>query len=543
MARRDKLSLGIDFGTESVRALLVDLEGVERASAVVHYPHGQILDELPTAPGKKLPPNYALQHPQDWLDSAAQAVDVARRDSGVSADEIIGIGVDFTSCTMLPTLGNGTPLCLIDEFAKRPLSWPKLWKHHGAMSQTDRINAVAAERNEPLLERYGGKIGLEWFFPKVLETIENDPDAADAAEVWLEAGDWFVWQLVGGKPESIPRSTCQAGYKAMWSADDGYPSAEFLAAVHPALPSVVTEKMPGRLVAPGIQAGEISPDMAKRFGLRAGTPVSAAIIDAHAGVPGAGAAEPGILVMVLGTSSCHMLNAEQKRSVLGVAGIVKDGILPGYYGYETGQAAVGDAFDWLRRIMGQEKHDLLAAEAATIAPGADGVRSLDWMNGCRTPLMDGSLTGSFVGLTLNHTGGHLYRALLEASAFGLRWIVETMREGGLPVEKFVATGGLPHHNWLLVEIYADVLGEPITVHPCQHGPALGAAILGTMAAGSNISGFTSASAAIQAMATPRDNDPSRTSRTVSPTRSNTQTYDSAYREYRDLARYFQQTSR
>jgi L-ribulokinase len=273
------------------------------------------------------------------------------------------------------------------------------------------------------------------------------------------------------------------------------------------LAGVLAEKMPGRVVAPGNRAGELTAVMAKRFGLRAGTPVSAAIIDAHAGVPGAGAAEPGVLVMVMGTSSCHMLNAIQKRRVPGVAGIVKDGILPGFYGYETGQAAVGDAFDWLRRTLGQEKHEGLATAAGQIPAGADGVRSLDWMNGCRTPLMDGRLSGAFVGLKLHHTSGHLYRALLEASAFGLRWIVETMRDGGLPVNQFVATGGLPHHNPLLVEIYADVLGEPITIHACQYGPALGAAILGTLAAGGEVSGFPTATAAIQAMAAPRDDDP------------------------------------
>jgi L-ribulokinase len=543
MPHNDKLSLGIDFGTESVRALLVDLDGAERASAVVPYPHGQIVDALPTDPGTKLAADYALQHPQDWLDSAAQAVNRARQDAAVLGDEIIGIGVDFTSCTMLPAQADGTPLCLVEKFAQRPLAWPKLWKHHGAKSQTDRINVVARDRREPLLERYGGTIGLEWFFPKVLETIENDADVAAAAEVWLEAGDWLVWQLVGGGAEKLPRSTCQAGYKAMWSAEDGYPSKEFLKAVHPALAGVVAEKMPGRLVAPGNRAGELTDEMAKRLGLRAGTPVSAAIIDAHAGVPGAGAAEPGVLVMVLGTSSCHMLNAKENRAVPGVAGIVKDGILPGFYGYETGQAAVGDAFDWLRRTLGQEKHDALAAEAAHVSAGADGVRSLDWMNGCRTPLMDGRLSGAFVGLKLHHTSGHLYRALLEASAFGLRWIVETMRDGGLPVDKFIATGGLPHHNPLLVEVYADVLGESITVHPCQYGPALGAAILGTLAAGGDVSGFPSASAAIQAMAAPRADDPARAARTVQPTRANERAYDSAYREYRDLAKHFQNMSR
>jgi L-ribulokinase len=464
------------------------------------------------------------------------------KEAGASADQIIGIGVDFTSCTMLPTTVSGTPLCLIDQYAKQPLAWPKLWKHHGAKTQTDRINAVATARNEPFLGRYGGTIGLEWFFPKVLETIEVDSATADAAEVWLEAGDWFVWQLIGGSANSLPRSTCQAGYKGMWSGADGYPSADFLNAVHPALAEVVAKKMPGRMVAPGNRAGELSATMATKFGLRAGTPVSAAIIDAHSGVPGAGAAGPGVLVSVMGTSSCHMLNAEEERAVPGVAGVVKDGILPGYYGYETGQAAVGDAFDWLRRVLACEKHNELVAEAAKIEPGADGVRSLDWMNGCRTPLMDGRLTGAFTGLKMHHSRGHLYRALLEASAFGLRWIVDTMRDGGLPVNEFVATGGLPHHNPLIVPIYADVLGEPITVHPCQYGPALGAAILGTLAAGSDESGFPSATEAIRSMATPSSDSPSGPARVIPPTKENKAAYDSAYRDYRDLATHVQQLS-
>ncbi len=232
----------------------------------------------------------------------------------------------------------------------------------------------------------------------------------------------------------------------MWSATDGYPSEDFLCAVNPKFARVVTDKMPGRLLAPGVTAGGLTAAMATKFGLHEGTPVSAAIIDAHAGVPGAGAAEPGTLVMVMGTSSCHMLNSEVERSVPGIAGVVKDGILPGFFGYETGQAAVGDAFDWLRKLTGQRDFSALAREAAALPPGAEGVRCVDWFNGCRTPLMDGSLTGAFTGLALHHRPAHLYRALLEASAFGLRWIVERLREGGVPVRKFVATGGLPHHN-------------------------------------------------------------------------------------------------
>jgi L-ribulokinase len=470
----------------------------------------------------------------DWLDSAAQAVRTAVDKCGESSGKIIGVGVDFTSCTMLPTLADGTPLCVIDKFAKRPFAWPKLWKHHGAKTQTDRINAVAKSRREPLLERYGGTIGLEWFFPKVLETIEGDSQVADAAEVWLEAGDWFVWQLVGGDVSKLVRSTCQAGYKAMWAAEAGFPNAEFLHAVHPALSNIAEKKMPGRLSAPGTCAGGLSEKMAAMFGLRAGTPVSVAAIDAHAGVPGAGAAGPGVLVMVLGTSSCHMLNAEQYCPIPGVAGVVKDGILPGYYGYETGQAAVGDAFEWLRNILNQS-HQELSRQAAQIQPGSDGVRCIDWMNGCRTPLMDGNLAGAFTGLKMRHTSAHLYRALLEASAFGLRWIVDTMREGGLPIHRFVATGGLPHHNPQIVQIYADVLRQPVSVHPCEYGPALGAAVLGVMAAGSESNGFTTTAAAIDSMAGPCPDDPQRQYCIFEPNIRNERVYEATYKDYRELA--------
>ena len=286
--------------------------------------------------------------------------------------------------------------------------------------------------------------------------------------------------------------------------------------------------MPGRLLAPGTIAGGLQSAMAKRLGLREGTPVSAAIIDAHAGVPGAGAAEPDTFVMVLGTSSCHMLNSAEERFVPGVAGIVRDGILPGYVGYETGQAAVGDAFDWLRRLTGQRDFTRLSQEAAAVSPGAEGVLCLDWFNGCRTPLMDGTLTGAFTGLTLHHTPAHLYRALLEASACGVRWIVDLLREQDVPVKRFVATGGLPHHNPLVVEVYADVLGAPVTVHPCKHGPALGAAILGALAAGA----FPSSTAAIRAMAV------SKAAPVVKPQRAHRRVYERQYASYRKLAVQF-----
>jgi len=489
------VSLGLDFGTESVRALLVDLQGNERGVAVSKYQHGQITETLPGT-GEKLPPDFALQHPADWIESAAEAVREALSQSGLTAEDILGIGVDFTSCTMLPCLGPGMPLCLSEKWAANKYAWPKLWKHHGAKSQTDRINQLARERNEPWLARYGGIIGLEWFFPKMLETLECAPEVFDATQVWLEAGDWFVWQLVGGSARQMPRSTCQAGYKGMWSREEGFPSPDFFKALHPKLEHVVEKRMPGRFLAPGQSAGGLSPAMADKLGLKAGIPVSAAIIDAHAGVPGAGAAEPDTLVMVMGTSSCHMLNSTANKLVPGVAGVVQDGILPGYFGYETGQAAVGDAFEWVRRLLGAADFKQLTADAQKLPVGSEGVRCVDWFNGCRTPLMDGALTGSFTGLTLNHGPAHLFRSVLEASACGLRWIVETLRHGGVPVKHFVATGGLPHHSPFFLQICADVLNADIVVPETTQGPAVGAAILGALAAGA----FPDANSAIKAMA-------------------------------------------
>jgi L-ribulokinase len=517
------IALGLDFGTETVRALLVDLRGRELASATVRYRHGQIIESLPGS-SKKLPPHFALQHPRDWIDSAASAVRSALRQARADADAVCGVGVDFTSCTMLPTSRDGTPLCCTKKWASEPQAWPKLWKHHGAEKQTDHLNAIARKRNEKFLARCGGCIGLEWFFPKVLEALECAPRLFESAEIFIEAGDWLVWQLTG----NLVRSTCQAGYKGMWSAEEGWPGENFLRAVHPKLATIVSEKMHGELRAPGISAGTLIREMAKRFSLREGTPVSTAIIDAHSGVPGAGASEPGTLVMVLGTSSCHMLNTEVARNVPGIPGVM-NGILPGFYGYETGQTAVGDAFDWLRRLVGKNNFDALSREAALLPPGANGVRCIDWINGCRTPLMNGSLKGSFSGLALHHRPEHLYRALLEASAFGVRWIVEVFRDSNVTVKKFIATGGLPHRNPLVVQIYADVLGAPISVHPSKQGPALGAAILGALTGGA----FSEASAAIRAMSFPKPGS----ARIFKPNRAAHSSYKKIYGDYRRLAEF------
>lgn len=528
-----RFAIGFDFGTESVRALLVNVRTGELAGQAVHsFAHGVIDRALPQTTAA-LPVDFALQHPCDWLDSAAAACRAAMSQSGVSAESVIGVGVAFTSCTMLPTRTDGTPLCLIDPFRAEPHAWPKLWKHHGAKSETDRFNQIARERNEPWLARYGGTIGLEWFFPKVLEAVVHAARVHDAADFWLEAGDWLVWQLTSGpfpacSATHLTRSTCQAGYKACWNRSSGFPSPQFFKAVDSRLKHVVSQKMSGTLQSPGQRAGTLTVAASQLLGLQPGTPVSTAIIDAHAGVPGAGVASPSTMVMVLGTSSCHMLNSRIEKLAPGIAGVVEDGILPGYFGYETGQASVGDALAWVARATGQS-HDELSRSAATLAPGSGGVLALDWLNGCRTPLMDGNLGGAFVGITLSTTPAQLYRAMIEATAFGVRWICDTLREAGVPVRRFVAAGGLPAKSPRLMQIYADVLDARIKLAPTEQSVALGAAILGAVAAGASKTGHNALSQVIHAMA------PERHDIIYRPQLSARRQYDKLYEIYRELA--------
>jgi L-ribulokinase len=527
-------TLGLDFGTESVRAVLADVRtGHLVGQAIAPFACGVIDRELPIPHAKPLPPDSAFQHPADWLSAALIAGRDALAAGNVSPADVVGIGVDFTSCTILPTQSDGTPLCLSPRFEREPMAWPKLWKHHGAHAEADRINDVARNRNEPWLPRYGGVISLEWFFPKMLETLNQAPHVHAATDVWLEAGDWFVWQLTGGvypgcRTDALVRSTCQAGYKAMWNRHDGYPSRDFFAAVHPDLADVVSQKMPGRLLAPGQRAGTLSPTGAKLLGLREGTPVSTAIIDAHSGVPGSGVADPGTRVMVMGTSACHMVNATVEHLVPGVAGVVEDGILPGFFGYETGQASVGDAFAWIKGILGTS-HEELTRLAHVLPPGSGGVLALDWLNGCRTPLMDGRLSGAFVGLTLATRPEQLYRALLESTALGTRWIRDTLAGAGVPVNHYVAGGGLPTKSPLLMQICADVLNAEIRLAASDQAVALGAAILGALAAGQAATGHPTIASAIRAMARLRDDLVYRPDPTTTPH------YDALYSMYRDLA--------
>jgi L-ribulokinase len=532
---RETYVLGLDFGTESARALLVRVsDGVEVGTAAAAYASG-VIDEIFPPTGQPLPPDWALQDPRDYLAVLETIVPRVLADSGVPGDAVIGIGVDFTSCTVLPITQDGTPLCMLDAWRASPHAWVKLWKHHGAQRQAERITALAQERKELFLTTYGGKISSEWMFPKLLQVLEEAPEVYDAADRFIEAGDWLVLQLTGEEK----RNACAAGYKAMW--DEGYPSAEFLGALHPRFRNVVQEKLRGDIYPLGTRAGGVTPAMAERLKLSAGTPVAVAAIDAHAAVPGTSVTEPGQMVMIMGTSLCHMVCAPMKRTVEGLCGVVKDGILPGYYGYEAGQAAVGDIFAWFvehcvpssvtEKSGGSSVHTVLMKEAAELKVGQSGLLCLDWWNGNRSILVDADLSGLILGLTLNTRPAELYRALLESTAFGTRRIIEQLEQGGVPVHALYACGGLPGKNPLLMQIFSDVTGREIRVAASDQATALGSAIWGAVAAGKALGGYDTVQEAAKRMARLRD-------QVYRPIAENRRDYDLLYQEYRRLHDYF-----
>lgn len=516
MASKTRFALGLDYGTETMRAVLVNLEsGRIAGSAAESYPHGVITASLPDSPRTKLEPQSALQHPGDYLHVLKKTVSATMKEAKAHARQVVGLGVDFTSCTMLPTTKDGLPLCELSRFKNHPQAYVKLWKHHTAQPQADRINQLAAARGEGWPKRFGGSVSSEWFLPKALEILEKAPDVYRSAEVLIEAGEWLVWQLTG----QLTRSTCHGGYKQCWSRRHGYPSREFLGNLNPEFANLVENKMSGPRLAPGMKAGGLTEKMAKWLGLLPGTAVSSSIIDAHAAVPGCGVTKPGELCLVIGTSSCLMLMHKHEQFIPGIAGVVEDGILPGYYGYEAGQAAVGDTFAWLadllaasnpresqtprnrRPAVGQRQavFETLQKQAAELPPGAGGLLALDWFNGCRTPFADSNLSGLLLGLTLNTTAAQLYRALIEATAFGTRSIVDTFSRSGLEIASLVAGGGVARKNALLMQIYADVLNRPIQVAASEEASALGAAILGAVAAGPENGGFVRVEDAVQNM--------------------------------------------
>ena len=536
-----KFAVGGDFGTESGRAVLVDgANGREMATSVYRYANGVIDERLP-APDEdvRLPPDWALQDPADYLRTLQTTVPALLAETGVDAADVIGVGIDFTACTMLPTTADGTPLCFLDEFRRRPHAWVKLWKHHAAQRQADRINAIASERGESWLPSYGGRISSEWFYSKSLQILDEDPDLYRAADRLIEATDWVVWRLTGVET----RNSCTAGYKAIWSKADGFPRTDYFAALDPRFAAVVDEKMKRDITPIGQRAGELSTEAAAWTGLRSGTAVAVANVDAHVSVPAVTVVEPGRMVAVMGTSICHLVLGNELALVEGMCGAVEDGILPGMFGFEAGQSAVGDIFAWFvdnavppsyhaaAAAAGTDVHAILAGEAGRLRPGESGLLALDWWNGNRSILVDVDLTGMLLGATLATRAPEIYRTLIEATAFGTRTIVEAFEAAGVPINEIVACGGLPERNPLLMQIYADVTRRELKVGESLQAPALGAAMFGAVAAGRTAGGYDSIVEAARCMARLQPT-------TYRPNEADAATYDALFAEYRALHDYF-----
>ncbi len=503
MSQSLRTAVGIDFGSESARALLVDVAtGRELASAVSPFAHGVIEERLPDS-GTPLPPDWALQDPDDYVASMGAAVQEVLRTSGVDAATVVGVGIDFTACTMLPTTADGTPLCRLPELRSEPHAWVKLWKHHAAQPEADRINALAAARGETWLPRYGGRTSSEWFLAKSLQILDEAPAIYAAADRLIEAADWIVWQLTGVET----RNSCTAGYKAQWSRRDGFPDPGFLEALDSRFADLVDSRMSRDVRAIGERAGEITAEAARWTGLRPGTPVAIANVDAHVSVPAVGVTTPGQFVAVMGTSTCHLALSADERIVPGACGVVEDGIIPGLFGYEAGQAAVGDLFGWwVRTVAGGAKGDLgalhaqLEGDATRLRPGESGLVALDWWNGNRSILVDAELTGTLMGATLATRPADIYRSLLEATVFGTRVIMDAMETAGVPIEGIVACGGLPFQNRLLMQLTADITGRTVRVSASRQAPALGAAMFGAVAAGAAAGGYATITDAAGRMA-------------------------------------------
>jgi L-ribulokinase len=529
----EQFTIGVDFGTLSGRAVVVRVrDGAELGSAVYDYPHAVIDQTLP-ASGAKLPPEWALQDPQDYLGVFQNAVPEAVRQSGVNAKHIVGIGIDFTACTILPVKADGTPLSFLEGFKNRPHAYVKLWKHHAAQPHADRINALAHERGDAWLPRYGGKISSEWMFAKALQMLEEDVDVYRAADRVIEAADWVVWQLCGVET----RNTCTAGYKAIYQ-DGHYPSREYLSALNPEFADFVQQKLSPDLAPLGARAGGLTTQAAHWTGLPEGIAVAVANVDAHVAVPAANAVQPGQMVLIMGTSTCHIMNGEKLSEVPGMCGVVDGGVSPGLFGYEAGQSGVGDIFGWFvkngvppeyvdaARDARMDVHEYLTSLAEKQAPGEHGLIALDWWNGNRSVLVDTELSGMMIGMTLATRAPDIYRALIESTAYGTRTIIESFEASGVPVKELVIAGGLIK-NKLLMQIYADVTGRELSVAASSQGPALGSAIHAAVAAGAYPDIYAAASSMGQSHKS-----------AYTPKLEHQRIYDTLYAEYRTLHDYF-----
>ncbi len=534
-----KYTIGIDYGSLSGRAVLVDIEnGDELATSVYEYPHEVMYEYLPDD-NTKLGDDWALQHPMDYIDVIKYTIPDVIKQADVNKNDIIGLGIDFTACTVLPVKADGTPLCFLDEFKSNPHAYVKLWKHHAAQKYANKLNEVAESMGEDFLPRYGGKISSEWMIPKAWQIAEEAPEIYDAMDKFIEAGDWVIWQLTGNET----RNSCTAGYKALWSKKNGFPSEKFFKALHPKLEKFVVEKIGCEISPIGTKAGVITPEMAKLTGLKAGTAVAVANVDAHVALPAVGVTEAGKMLMIIGTSTCDILLGTEEKIVPGICGVVEDGVIPGFPGYEAGQSCVGDHFDWFvktsvpesyyreAKALGMNIHQLLRNKAEKKRPGETGLVALDWWNGNRSVLVDVDLTGLILGMTLLTRPEDIYRALIEATAYGTRMIIDNFRENGVSITELYAAGGIAQKDAFMMQIYADVTNMNIRIAESKQAGALGSAMFGAVAAGPEMGGYADIKECAKHMGRVQSNY-------YKPIPENVEIYDKLYFEYKKLHDYF-----
>ena len=528
--------IGIDFGTLSVRAVAFNKEnGEEIAQAVYDYPHGCLDRSLPD--GTPVGLNECFQDPHEYEDGLSYVVRSVLNDGRIDPEDVVSVGVDFTFCTVLPVDEKGTPLCYLDKYKSRPQAYVKMWKHHGAQKEADLINALAEERKESFLSWSGGKVSSEYLLPKIFETLNKDPEVFHEMAYFLEAGDWIVWKLTGHQK----RNLSMAGYRGLYR--NGFPSRTFLKALDPQLEDLEDTVLKAEYIPAGSFAGVISPEGAELTGLKEGTIVAACQGDCYATVPASGVIENDAVVAVIGTSSVCMLQQDEEKNIPGSNGVVYSGMLEGKYGFEAGQCCVGDHFAWFTQNMVPEAYVEAAEEegvsvftylqekAAALKAGESGLIALDWWNGTRSLLMDGELTGMLLGCTLKTKPEEIYRALVEATAYGTRLILESFRENGLRIKRFAAAGGITYKDPFVMQTYADILNMDIEVASTTECGALGSAIYALKAAGSENGGYDSYEEAVAHMVRPP--------RAVyHPDKENVPVYDRLFKEYRTLHDFF-----
>ena len=524
--RRRAYAIGIDFGTESGRVVVLDLHGgAELSCEVVPYP-SVVIDRVLPSTREQLGYDWALQDPDDWQLVVDSGVPRAIATAGIDPADVIGIGVDFTCCTVLPVTANGTPLCCLDEWRSRPHAWPKLWKHHAAQYVADRLNEVAHERGEPFIARYGGKISSEWYFPKLIQIWLEDREVYDETARFIEALDWIVWYMSGNER----RAACSAGYKALWSPDDGLPPVDYFTTAYPGFEDPAA-KLGTEFFALGTAAGTLREELAAKLGLTNSVAVAVGNVDSFVSTPGCGVTDPTTFVIVIGTSICDVVVHHDQVLVPGITGVVKEGVLPGMYGYESGQPAVGDMLAWFVGLFDGDRNGMryaeLEREAAQVRPGSTGMLALDWWNGNRTILADADLSGVIAGLTLRTQPAEIYRTLLESIAFGSRRIMDNFEDHGLRLEQIVACGGIAEKSPLTMQLLADTSGRPVVVPASTLIPARGAALFGAVAAGREAGGFGDIMEAIEALSP-------GVGATYEPDPKAVAIYEDVYRLYREL---------